>query len=75
MTATKTQKQAEAEVLAEIERRGLSIEYGSRPNKYVRITGPGVDVKAPKLSDLDARDLDPTWNSGTSCPTIRGVLS
>jgi len=61
MTATKTQKQAEAEVLAEIERRGLRIEYGSRPNKFVRVYGPGVDVKATRIGYLSVRDLEPAY--------------
>jgi len=31
----------------------------------VRVRGVGVDVRAPKLSDLDVRDLQPAWYADT----------
>lgn len=58
MSKSPRQKQREAEVLEAIERRKLLLERGPG---YVRITGPGVDVMARKLAELDARDLDPVY--------------
>lgn len=61
---TDTQKRKEAMLRELIERRGLRIEGGGR-HGYVRVRGVGVDVKAPKLADLDERDLQPSWYADT----------
>jgi len=58
MSKSPRQKQREAEVLEEIERRKLLLERGPG---YVRVTGPGVDVMARKLAELDAHDLKPLY--------------
>jgi len=56
MSKSPRQKRIEAEVLDIIERRKLRLERGPG---YVRVVGPGVDVKVRKLAELDARDLEP----------------
>ena len=43
-------------ILDLVRRRGLAPIEGKNS---VRIKGPGVDVSAPTLRDLDASDLDP----------------
>lgn len=68
---TDRQQRREAEIRELIAQRGLHIEYGSRPHKFVRVYGPGVDVKAPRLDYLEPRDLEPFVPRESDAPDRR----
>lgn len=57
---TNRQAEQERELRELIARRGLRVEGGKSGDKFVRVYGRGVDIRARRLSQIQPEELMPT---------------